>query len=179
MRKNIFKVILVGLVAMASFTGCTGVPKDALKLNSSTLELRQLQTREYQTNNDTKILSASIGILQDLGFTINESEKRLGVITASKTRDATEAGQVAGAIAVALLGGGAIEIDKIQKIRAAIVVNKSQVKKNSYSVRVSFQRIVTGTRGSITKVQTIIEPDIYQKFFNKLSQSIFLQGHNI
>ena len=162
MSKNILKIIIVSIVTLASFTGCTGVPKNALKLNSSTLELRQLQTREYQTNKEMKILSASVGVLQDLGFTIDESEKKLGVITASKLRDATEASQVAAAIAVALLGGGSMEIDSSQKIRASIVVNKSQVKKNFYSVRASFQRVVIGTSGNITKNETIKDAEIYQ-----------------
>ncbi len=179
MSKNIFTVIIVGIVAIGTLTGCGGVPQDALSLNSSTLELRQLQTREYQTQQETKLLAAGLGVLQDLGFTIDETEKKLGVVTASKDRDAVEAAQVAGAIFVAALGGGAMEIDSKQKIRASLVTQKSQVKKDYYSVRVSFQRVVWGTQGHVTKVETIKDPEIYKNFFDQLSKSIFLEGHTI
>jgi len=179
MSKSIFTVIIVSIVAIGTLTGCGGVPKDALNLNSSTLELRQLQTREYQTKQETKILAAGLGVMQDLGFTVDETEKKLGVVTASKDRDAVEAGQVIGAIFVAALGGGAMEIDNKQKIRASLVTQKSQVKKNSYSVRVSFQRVVWGTQGHVTKVETIRDPEIYKNFFDQLSKSVFLEGHTI
>jgi len=179
MSKKIFTIVIGSILSLGIFTGCTGIPKDALNLNASTLELRQLQTREYQTNQDTKILASGLGVLQDLGFTVDETEKSLGVVTASKERDAVEAGQVVGAVLIAALGGGAMEIDNNQKIRASLVVNKSQVKKNYYSVRVSFQRIVWGTQGNVTKVETIKEPEIYKNFFDQLSKSVFLEGHKI
>ena len=74
---------------MLIFQGCESVPKDALQMNEATIQQRQLQTRMYDTSDETKILSASASLLQDLGFTLDKSETKVGLIVASKDRDAT------------------------------------------------------------------------------------------
>ena len=76
-------------------SGCQSIPKEALILSPTTLQERDQQSRYFDTQDEETILSASAGVLQDLGFTLDESETRLGFIVASKERDATNAGQVA------------------------------------------------------------------------------------
>ena len=61
---------------------------------------------------------SSAGLLQDLGFTIDDSETQLGLIVGSKDRSAVEGGQVAGKIAMAVLFRVHVAIDKNQKLRA-------------------------------------------------------------
>jgi hypothetical protein len=41
-----------------------------------------------------QLLTASAALLQDTGFTIDESEVKCGVIIGSRDRDATDAGEV-------------------------------------------------------------------------------------
>ena len=94
----------------------------------------------------------------------------------SKDRDATEAGQVAAAVLVAALGGGAMAIDKNQKIRASLITNKT---KKGTNLRVTFQRIVWNSYGQVSKTQSIEQPEIYQEFFEKLSKAVFLDAHEI
>ncbi|WP_136661720.1 hypothetical protein [Nitratireductor sp. XY-223] len=67
------------------------------------------------------MLNASVAVLQDLGFTLEESETDLGVLLGTKDRDATEAAQVAGAIAMAILFGAYVPIDADQKIRGSVI----------------------------------------------------------
>jgi len=160
-------------------SGCaTGIPKDALVLTADTLAERQTQSRYYDTNNEEEIISASAAVLQDLGFTLDKSETRLGFLVASKDRDATDAGQVAGAIIVALLGGGSIPIDKNQKIRVAIIVSPALDKERTH-VRAKFQRKVWNTRNQVSRVETLNDSEVYQEFFSKLSKSVFLEANNI
>ncbi len=81
-------LILVFLVSI--ITGCsTSIPKSALAMNPQTVADRQLQTRRFVTTNEAEILSACAALLQDLGFGIDESETKLGLIAGSKERDAT------------------------------------------------------------------------------------------
>jgi hypothetical protein len=60
------------------------MPKGFLKPPEDTLEKRQLEMRQYDTKNEEQILSATAGVLQDLGFTLDESETPLGLVVASK-----------------------------------------------------------------------------------------------
>ena len=78
-----------------SLAGCVVIPKDFLKLPPDSLVKKQLQSRRYETADEKKIIAASAGVLQDLGFTLDESESALGLIAGSKDRDATDGYQVA------------------------------------------------------------------------------------
>ena len=157
-------------------TGCQTIPKDALKLSPESLKERQIQTRKYETTDEAKILAACAGLLQDMGFNLDESETELGVIVASKMRSAVSAGQQVAAIMVALIGGD-MSTDKEQKMRASVVTRP--VDENHIVVRVTFQRIVWNTKSQITVREGLTDPKIYQEFFDKLSKSIFLEAHEI
>ena len=159
------------------------IPKEALQLSKESLKNRQLQTRRFDTDEET-LLSASAAVLQDLGFNIDESETKLGVIVCSKERTAQNAGQVVGAVFLALLTGVVTPIDKEQFIRASLITNPITVDANDKSkcqtaVRITFQRIVINTQGQVTRRECINEAKIYQEFFDKLSQSVFLEANEI
>ena len=51
------------------------------QLDSDYLNRRQIETMRFDTNDETAVLSASAQVLQDLGFTLEESETKLGLIT--------------------------------------------------------------------------------------------------
>lgn len=159
--------------------GCVEASRDALRMNKMTLEDRQLQTRLYETSDEERILSASASLLQDTGFNLDESETDLGLIVASKERDATDAGQVFFAVVIAAMGGGNTPIDKEQKIRVSIVTFPSGETKGFISVRVTFQRIVWNNYGQVSRLEKLNEPEMYQEFFEKLSKAIFLEAHNL
>lgn len=175
--KQLFSTCLILLTAI-SLVACTQkIPKDALQLTEESFELRQLQTRSFNTSSEKKLLIASAGVLQDLGYNIDESETSLGVIVGSKDRDAVEAGQVVGAILIAALVGQSMPIDKHQKIRASLITHP--VSKKTTKLRVTFQRIVWNTEGHVSKTQSIEDPKIYQEFFSTLSKAVFLEAHKI
>ena len=159
--------------------GCapSGPPDKVLSSEQATLSLRQLQTRRFDDSDEAKILVAGAGVLQDLGFTLEESETKLGVIVASKNRDATDGGQIAGQIALAILLGVQTSVDKEQKIRVSLVSNV--VNEKSTNVRVTFQRIVWNDQGKISRVESIEDAEIYQEFFDKLSKAVFLTANAI
>ena len=69
------------------------------------MQRREKETRNFDVEDEKVIITASAQILQDLGFVINETEKKLGVISASKLRDASSAGAAIGQVALAVLIG--------------------------------------------------------------------------
>jgi hypothetical protein len=197
------KKIISCVAIVAMLGGCAaGIPPEALQFQPDTLANRQLQSRKYDIKSEKELLTASNNVLQDMGFNLDESNMQLGVIVASKNRDATDAGQVAGAILLAALFRVQANYDKEQKIRASLVTKPAatnnpiqvdvttkagkQVKfnqpvetGNGYVVRVTFQRLVWNQKGVLSKIEGINDPEIYQEFFDKLSKSIFLQAQNV
>jgi hypothetical protein len=176
-RYLLFSVVLF-LALM--FQGCENIPKDALRMNEATIEQRQLQTRAFETADESKILSASASLLQDLGFTLDKSETKVGLIVASKDRSAADAGQITGAVIKGFLFGAyAATYDQKQKIRASVVTHPAYEGKYRIAVRVTFQRIVWNNRDQITKRERLNESDLYTGFFDKLSKAVFLEAQKI
>jgi len=150
------------------------------------MEKRQLQMKQYDTQDEIKIISSVAGVLQDLGFTLDESESGLGLVSASKRADATSTGQQVGAFLLdmlAALGGNGSasatkNCDKEQLVKAS-VISKLSIDKTKIVVRVTFQRIVWNMENKIKLVETIDDPVIYQKFYDALSKAIFLEAQQI
>ncbi len=166
------------VVIAVTLSACqAGIPPEALQLDSESLQRRQLQTRTFDTEDEALLLQAGAGVMQDLGFSLDESETDVGVIVGSKVRDATEGGQVAGAIVMAALFGVYVPTDDEQKIRLAFVT--SPLEANRTMTRVTFQRIVWNDQGNVSKQEFLGEPELYQQFYDKLSQSVFLTANSI
>ncbi|MBE2191333.1 MAG: hypothetical protein IAE63_04050 [Alphaproteobacteria bacterium] len=175
--KKIHLIIVLTMMCLFIASCTETIPKSALQLSGDSLQLRQLQTRSFSSSNENKILLAGAGVLQDLGFNIDESETRLGVIVGSKDRDATEAGQIAGAVFMAVMFGANMPVDKNQKIRASLITRPSG--KGKTNLRITLQRVVWNTQGQISRTESISDPEVYRDFFSKLSKSIFLEANEI
>jgi hypothetical protein len=170
------KYSILLLLIMLSVTGCVSYD-NYYKLDEQYLARRQLETRRYDTTNEEMLLVSSAQVLQDLGFTLEESETNLGLITASKDREAGSTGEKVGMVLLAALAGTHAVYDVQQKIYVTLVSTKSHDNKG-YNIRVEFARIVWDNmkQSRIEKIQS--EP-IYTDFFDKLSQSVFLTANNI
>jgi hypothetical protein len=174
--------------------GCQTPPENAMELSPDSLKLRQLQTRRVEGIDEKALLAASVGVLQDLGFNIEESETRLGVIVASKKRSAVDTADIITSsletlaidLALSLIFGdhfsdsGEISIDVTQKIRISIVTrpaldSSGQPRKDAQVIRVTIQRLVWDDDGNLAHAESIKDPKVYQKFFDRLSKSIFLE----
>lgn len=177
--KKLCKGIILLFVSTIILFGCAQkIPKEALALTSESLKLRHLQTRRFDSKDEKALLAAGAGVLQDLGFTLDESETKLGVIVASKDRSAVETEQVISAILLAFLGVP-VPIDRTQKIRASLITRPAETDEESTVVRVTFQRIVWRDQRIISKTEPLNEPEFYQEFFDRLSKAVFLNAHEL
>ena len=172
--KAIFLIlILTGLTLLACQKS---IPREALMLTPEALADRQLQTRVFETNDESKLLEASAALLQDLGFTIDESEVKCGVIVCSKDRNVAEPYDVALSI-VASVFFIDYEYATRQKVMASLVTRP--LVENRIAVRITFQHLVWDTKKELIKNERVNEPEIYQEFFSKLSKSVFLTAQEI
>lgn len=186
------------VIAALVLTGCAGggLPSHVLRLTPDSLQNRTLQTRKYEGISEADLLSASTGVIQDLGFIIDESEANLGLIVGSKDRDAEpdEKQQVKriiwGVLALAAAASGKndlseellddIIVDDYQKLWASIVIRPaSKLDRKTHYVRVTFQRIVWNNKDEVARLESLDKPEMYQRFFGLLSKSVFLEGKGI
>ncbi len=173
--------LIIFCFSVLIFYGCsTTSVKEMMKIETSTAQERQLQTKKFDTIDKDKILFSSIATLQDLGFNIDEINRDFGIISASKTRDAREIGDQVGVVLLALFFGvdSSRQTDYIQEIKASVVVS-SNLKTNTTFLRFTMQRVIKNEEGRVNDVETIKDKEIYQQFYEKLSKSVFLEANEL
>ncbi|MDJ0711238.1 MAG: hypothetical protein QNJ14_12640 [Woeseiaceae bacterium] len=73
-------------VSLLIVAGCAA-PTAAITAGGSQVELRQIQTREYDTLDKRGTLRSVVATLQDLGFVIDKADFELATISATKLQD--------------------------------------------------------------------------------------------
>ena len=163
-----------------------------MQLDPQTAQHRAAQTRIFDTSDGVELLSASAAALQDLGFQIEESAPELGFLRAAKERGAREYGQEIARILL-LVTGNQIPVDIQQRIAASLVTQPVSGEDERYAVRIIFYRAIWKGDGSRSRgdgqseyippgiqwMEMIRDPEIYQQFFARLSQAVFLEAHKI
>ncbi|NGM21442.1 hypothetical protein G3576_15570 [Roseomonas stagni] len=136
--------------------GCIAPTADqqasAFTPTSTAVAARARQSRRFDTTDQAMMMQAALGALQDLGFTIEESQADAGVIVGSK------------------VAGG--------RIRAQVSVRRVPAQPFSV-VRATFQRIVPRPGAMLALGETLDDPLLYQGFFDRIAQSAFLTAHEI
>lgn len=186
----VFSAKFRGAVAAVAFatalTSCVTANQMAMQVGQPpkvTLDLRSLQTRRFDTLDEKALLAAGTQVMQDLGFTVTESVPEAGVLVGSKQRDAEEGGQVAAQIGLmvvfALLGSHYNPMwDKTQSIHVTLTTTPIRNSK-ALEVRAHFDRHLTNNHGYLWRAELVDQPEIYQEFFDKLSQSAFLEAQKL
>lgn len=113
-------LVVAGVIGL---TGCAHqIPEGAFDVSPDMMAQRQVESRKFTGISEEEILIASSNVLQDMGFNLENSEVKLGVLTANKQREATNAGEIAGAIIMAALFRVQMPTSKDQTIRVALVI---------------------------------------------------------
>ena len=82
MKKQILIILSLGILVLG---GCVNPNQRILDSDGAgQLQLRQMQTRYFDTSDKQKTLEAVIATLQDLGFIIDKASLPLGSVTGTK-----------------------------------------------------------------------------------------------
>jgi hypothetical protein len=162
-------IALACLLALA-LPGCTwgtGTPP------KTQLEIREFQTRDFDTKDQKLVIKALLNVLQDEGFAIKSADANLGFLSATKEID---------------LGDGFLwsvgtnnqrtnaRWRKLKVIDATANVSEYG---DQTRVRVSFQEKVLDNFGAVMEVKQLQDGKFYQDFFSKVDKGIFLQKEKI
>lgn len=180
-----------GLLAFLLAAGCASTLEGALAPDQITVAQRQRQTRHFDRVDEPALLSAGLAVLQDLGFTLDGSEGKLGVITASRqltsrrplgprevVRDLFWVTLVPVVGAPYLAYDAATGVKEPQVVRVSVVTSPGVSGPNSgVSARVTAQRIVYKDEKltKLLKVEPLDDPAFYHEFFVRLGTSVALE----
>lgn len=142
-------------------------------------QVREAQTARFRVRDELTLLNEATQTLQDLGFTVEESAPKVGVLAGSKDRDATETGQVVGQVALtiglAVLGVQYNPVwDKDQTIRVTLTTRPTN-DRHETQMRVSFERIVINTQG-VARAEPLTASEFSQGFFEKVRSGLASEG---
>jgi len=137
------------------------------------LQIRELQTRTYATTNTKMVMKAVLNALQDMGFTITNAQENLGLIVAVENKDVENK---TAAMFEQIFAGYHARYAKDAITHAT--ANISPYGKVTM-VRVSFTVKVLDNKGGVVRILHIANAKIYQKFFAKIQQSIYLQEQKV
>ncbi|MGI9261642.1 MAG: hypothetical protein ACR2QR_06390 [Woeseiaceae bacterium] len=78
--------LILSILLLLAMTACVS-NNAAITDGGSQVQVRQIQTREYDTLNMRDTLKSVLATLQDLGFVIDKASYELGTITATKLQE--------------------------------------------------------------------------------------------
>ena len=194
--KFLIKIFIFILIVLSM------TPQSFAKSAYTMMELREIQTRYFETSNDKKVMKAVINTLQDNGFVIQNIEDEMGYITARKDFRAkrTDKGRVA-RISVEYAYFGTLTVLSFGALWPYLIIPSMHMK-NEVSLHpvvvdanVTIDKIGKQTKVRFSFVEKIMEnadgymfvkcaqrkvvryytQEIYQEFFNQVDKNLFLE----
>lgn len=160
MRNTGIAVILTIIVALAAFTGC------ATSQAKSQLQIREFQTRSFETTDVKAVLKALMNILQDEGYVTKQANLELGFINATKEyEEGLKVSELFNPFTTFK------EMSKNSIIDATFNVSQYG---ETCRVRANFQIKTLNRAGGVNKVKQIDSEQFYTDFFAKVSKGIFI-----
>ncbi len=166
--KNIGVILLC--VFLAILSGCNESKK---KVQKSQLEIRQLQTRDFDINDTSIVLKAMLNVLQDDGYMIKQTNTELGFFNAVKEINSENKSEKNWQYFWWGPYGTWVETAIID-----CTVNVTPYG-DKVRVRANFQRKLMNNKGACQEVTTMENAEFYQEFFNKVDKGIFIEKEKI
>ena len=164
------KKLCVWLVVVAALMmGCGGPPAPQM----TQLQVRELQTRIFETSDTKMVMKVMLDVLQDDGFIIKNVDSNLGLLTADKDVNVENKFN---AFMSAFSSGSQARWNKYAVVEVSANVSDYGEKTK---VRANFQEKVFDNFGAVSSVQAIMDEDYYQQFFSTVSKGIFLGEENL
>jgi PBP1b-binding outer membrane lipoprotein LpoB len=137
------------------------------------LQVRDIQSREFNTCDTKLVMKSMMNVLQDEGFIIKNAVFELGLLNAEKNINVENKTK---AFMAAMCNGVNARWEKQQILEASANISEYGDKTR---VRMNFQAKTLDNFGCPQDVQTILDGQYYRDFFEKVSKGIFLQQASI
>jgi hypothetical protein len=166
------------MVRRALITLCFLVIHGCLAFGPSTppktqLEIRQIQTRVYETADTKLVLKAMLHVLQDEDYIVGNADSDLGYVTAIKEKQLRSRAPFFSSLND---DGKEERWEKLERIEATVNV---QGHGKQTKVRANFRRKIIDNLGDVMEVKQIQDEKFYLEFFSKVNKGVFLQKEKI
>jgi len=167
MKKTIFKRYAISVLSAIFIISCA---RPNTTVQKTQLQVREFQTRLFNTKDVRLVLKAMINVLQDEGFIIKTANIELGLLSAIKEVERDRDVMSIGSITIRDTGGFKTTITECS---ANVSEYGDQVK-----VRVNFQKKTIDVKG-VREVGLVEDEKYYQSFFAKVDKSIFIEKEKL
>lgn len=164
------KTTLISFIVVIFFSGCTPHYQEPPKTQ---LQIREIQSREFDTQDSKLVMKSMMNVLQDEGFIIKNAVLDLGLLNAERTEDIENRSH---ARMMYMLGGNEARWNKQTVLEASANVSEYG---NKTRIRINFQIKKIDNFGHPVDTETILDSIYYQSFFDKVSKGVFIQQENI
>ncbi|MGD8561070.1 MAG: hypothetical protein PVG03_00975 [Desulfarculaceae bacterium] len=169
----VFRVVFA-LALVVGLVGCVPTPKPPPKPNVTSMQLREMQSREYEGTNMQNVMKAVIAALQDEGFIISEAAMELGLITAAQ--EIYEVDEATKNYVEFWWGSGVGTYQTTKRLEASVTVREHGKK---IRVRLNVVAKALSNAGGIIWSQPVYNPEAYQKVFAKIDKALYLEKEKI
>jgi hypothetical protein len=149
----------------------------------ATLELRQAQSRTFETTDQRLVLKAALNILQDEGFVIRSAEADLGLVTAVKewrSRQPNQGLRLLKWVAAIPTYGASLLVPTGATEFSAIEANVNVMPEGALTrVRISLVSKVTEKDGKVRSVTPVEDPLAYQRLLAGFDKGFYLQKEGL
>ena len=163
-------IVALGAGAVGAGVAASKVKNKEGEPEKSQLEIREIQTRTYDTPDSKMVLKTMLNVLQDDGFIVTEGNADLGLLSATKELDVQTEG--------AVFWGSFFNLAWDKNAIVEATANVSEFGKQT-RVRVNFQQKVYDSAGGVSTVDQIADPKFYQEFFAKVDKGLFIQQEKL
>ncbi len=158
-------VLLLGMVAA---TACA-----TARPQKTQLEVREFQTRSYETTDSKMVMKAVLNVLQDESYIIKNANLDLGLLSATKEVDVSKGSSKFWST---LFLGRDARWDNNAVIECSANISEFGAQTR---VRVNFQSKTMDNVGAVREVKNVDDEAFYRAFFAKVDKGIFIQNEKL
>ena len=148
------------------------------KNQMSTMEVRSLQTKEYQTSDHNRVYKGLINALLDRGFTLKSSDSNSGVVIAHYSSTELNGTEIVTKALATYITFGLNWIFGDNNFKDILVVdisaNVTELSGVS-TVRINAVGKRMNSDGEIVDTQMVTDPEYYNSIFQQIEKSVFIE----
>ena len=172
------------LAAALLVPACVEFSPDYLKAAPQDAAERELHGRRFDGISEKQLLDAAVGVLQDLGFTIETKGAALGFLQGSKEREAKAPEQVLVMVILAALaasqGTNVSGVPMRQDQTISVLLTVRPVREHDARSHVVIVTFHSHVRQPMQHTAGLLrDPQLYESFFALLSKALFLEAHKL